>query len=516
MNPASKLILGFFATLIVFTLFISPVSAQNTQPLDLKSNHKAPQQGDYSWRLILQHNLPCMAGQGRSWISKADGKPAQPCEYFDQSGAVKVAYQVPGGGALTGLAYATQTLYSPPTSSVEYLANVGENMGLVSPAYAQALLGSSGDGVIRPVLKLWQFSRNLSYLAFIFIFVAIGFMIMFRKKLNAQAVTTVQSALPQLVLGLILLTFSYLIAALIVDLSFVGMNIVVAIFDQAGVNIIEDKARIASDGNLFTLWWGFVGNSAWQTVVTGTRDTATGIVTQFTTSNPGWTSPGNEGVISWIASKSAEGLAGLAGTLIGVLLAAAILIGLLIQMGRLFLSLLTSYITVLLYTIAGPFFILIGSVPGKGGSITGWWKTILGNVLVFPAVFATFLFAGMFLAMPDAEINKALPLFAGMPLALLKAFIGYGIVLGSPQVPGMVKKLVGVQDIGAYGQAAMGGFQAGLAKPTSFISGLTAPLQRERAAYKEAVYRYRYPVGQTPVAPNPLVTFMQPSTKTGK
>src|SRR3989344_4417049 len=119
----------------------------------------------------------------------------------------------------------TMALYTPPTSATLYLANLGESIGL-SPksALAQNVAGS-GAGIIQPVIQLWQVIRNLAYLAFILVFLSVGFMIMFRSKINPQTVISVQAALPGLVIGLILITFSYFIAALIIDLAFVGVQL---------------------------------------------------------------------------------------------------------------------------------------------------------------------------------------------------------------------------------------------------------------------------------------------------
>jgi hypothetical protein len=83
-------------------------------------------------------------------------------------------------------------------------------------------------------------------------------MIMLRQKLNPQTVISVQSALPGLVIGLIMVTFSYFIAALITDSAFFGVQIVAQIFvsvvDSKGVVNFFDPVTLAQKSNIFDLY----------------------------------------------------------------------------------------------------------------------------------------------------------------------------------------------------------------------------------------------------------------------
>ena len=85
------------------------------------------------------------------------------------------------------------------------------NVGITQPVYAQGI----GFSALTPTLQVWKAFRNLSYFLFIIIFIVVGFMIMFRAQINPQTVVTVQAALPKIVVTLIMITFSYAIAVLL-------------------------------------------------------------------------------------------------------------------------------------------------------------------------------------------------------------------------------------------------------------------------------------------------------------
>lgn len=438
------------------------------------------------------------------------------CPAYDANGNLMVYNHVPGGGAIGGISSIMVAMYNnPPTSTQEYLADIGSNLGLVDKAYAEGIggVGGSGDSILQPVLNMWKVFRNIAYLLFILVFMAVGIMIMLRRRLNPQTVISVQAALPGLVIGLVLVTFSYFIAALIIDFSFVGMKVVAFIFEQSGLpNIIQEghvvfstlsPSQLASNGNIFQLWWTFIANkSLIQNIINPLTQyfDVTSTVTGFFDSNV----TGGAGVnIFGIVINPAAIVGGLTGYVtqavgftIGILVAAIIIIALLIQMLRLLWALVSAYITILIFSIMGPLLITIGSIPGRGGTITYWWKTLLGNVLIFPAVFFAFLFAGMFLA--NASTNGAgqftttLPLFAGIQIPVLKAIIGYGIVLGAPAIPGMVKKALGVEDITALQQAAFAGVGAGFNTARAPLERAIRPYKQMREAAQQEIYRKYY------------------------
>lgn len=379
----------------------------------------------------------------------------------------------PEGGPLGLVSNAMIAMYThPPTSTAQYLADLSEGFG-VKRAYAQSVSGS-GANIIQPVKSLWQFTSNVAYLAFIIVFVVIGFMIMFRVRINPQTVISIQSALPGLVIGIILVYFSYFIAALITDLSFLGVQLGAQVFIQSKQpNIYNSKLNselfgsiqdTARDSSAYSLFRGSVENiQSFQTLWKGIWDFTSDFSPDKFIPDVGSSGTIINKVISKVISGIRmgvqilylpfRGLLTAGGTLIVVLILAIVII---IQFLRLFIKLVKAYISILVMTIAGPLFILYASVPGRGGALSVWWKSLLANSLIFPAVFVAFLFGGMVLAVPWP--NTAPPLFGQISTTLLQAILGYAIILGTPAIPDMVKKAFGVGDMGdAIATAAIAG-----------------------------------------------------------
>ncbi|MBI4040137.1 hypothetical protein HY389_02175 [Candidatus Daviesbacteria bacterium] len=445
MSAPRFLLLAGLLTLLIF-LALPKISYAALNPDD----YKAPQNAQYSLMNLI-HGSSCLLGGFSNVTSQANGSPK--CLSYNADGSLQALTYTPDGGALGGLGTLVAEVYAnPPISTREYLADVGSNLGLINKAQAQSVQGS-GSGVLKPVLEIWVITRNIAYLAFILIFIIVGFMIMFRQKLNPQTVVTVQAALPGLVIGLILVTFSYFLSSLLVDLAFIGMQLVASLFPKASAGIL-DPHGLAQYGNVFDMVTNFVLGSGGAAVKAGQlflsppqgADTKELILNIFR-SIPYYTT-----ILPLIAAG---------GILIPTIVSIVVLIALVIQAFRVLWALITAYITILIVVIFAPFIILAASLPGQGGRLSAWWKTLLANILIFPAVFAGFLFAG-FLMSRTGQFGTVLPLFSGLPVDVMGVILGIGVFLSIPAIPGAVKKALGTQDQGAFGKEAMFGVGAGV------------------------------------------------------
>ena len=473
-------VLGYWSIVLLFVFLIhpnivSPVLAQSTTPssTNFAKDYHAPEHAAYTLLNLQTAALPCA-------LIGTPLAPKQKCPEYKENGDLALFDQIPNGGAIGGLNTIMVAMYTnPPVSTGQYLASIKENLGFARPAYAQNIKGS-GNGVIQPVIKLWELARNISYLAFILVFVVVGFMIMFRQKLSQQAVVSVQAALPGLIIGLILVTFSYLISAFIIDLSFVGMALVAVLFSEpfSGLkNIIADPATTATNANVFSLF----GSFTWNGQLFEFMPAAVKLFTSTTAGLGAAFSPSDLINPTGLIGKAAVQVTSAAlGGVVGILVILILLIALFVQMFRLIWKLVSCYIAILVITVTSPFIILISSIPGRSGVLALWWKSLLGNILVFPAVFAAFMFAGVFLTkvrstsfgpFGSGDFQTALPLFAGIPVEVLKLIIGYGIILGTPSVPEMVKKALGVPDIQGIPQSAISGLVAGVGASTPVATG---------------------------------------------
>lgn len=472
---ASLIFLILYTLYFILTPLVHAEGISNCGPEGCtltKENYTAPLHTNYTLDNTASGML-CMLGAGSPY-----GCINRELIKVEKEGAMrqfKYTYTydyVPGGGAIGGLAKIMVAMYqSPPTSTVQYLADIGQNFGFAKPAYAQ--VGGSGAGIIEPVKILWEFTSKLTYVLFIIVFVVVGFMIMFRTKINPQTVISVQAALPGLVIGLILVIFSYFIAALIIDTSFLGIQVIGNIFMEVKgpngiINTFKDIPSLKQNSNALELF--FHSFRLWDNFTELFR----GIGGTLLSVGSGALSAPVLILLAIFALPAAiVGLSGLITTgAISLLIPLILIIALVIQFIRLLIKLIFSYIALLVITIFGPFIILFSSIPGRGGALGVWWKTLLGNALVFPAVFAAFLFAGFILGTSTETWKGAPPLFGGLPTELLRLIIAYGIILGTPAIPDMVKKALGVPDLKGIPEAAMAGAAAGFGVGRSRVANI--------------------------------------------
>ena len=139
-------------------------------------------------------------------------------------------------GFLAGSIVQIYTL--PPASGIYSINQTLAKFDIAAPANAQ---GGFGYTSLTPVSVLWQASRNMAYVLMVVLLVASGFMIMFRVKINPQTAVTLQLMIPKIIITLLLVTFSYAISGLVIDLVYVVISFVIAIFATTigGVQIVN-------------------------------------------------------------------------------------------------------------------------------------------------------------------------------------------------------------------------------------------------------------------------------------
>ena len=122
--------------------------------------------------------------------------------------------------------------------------------------------------------QLWEASRNITYYLIIIPAVALGFAVMFRMQINPQTQITLMRIIPRLLIVILLITFSYPIAALmgqlaepIADigiglLSFFSSSLTAGTFSWATLNMLILSAVFGTltflTGGLFALILGII------------------------------------------------------------------------------------------------------------------------------------------------------------------------------------------------------------------------------------------------------------------
>lgn len=340
-------------------------------------------------------------------------------------------------GAVDKLGETIAGIYAvPPASGVYYASTIFERLSPVKPAYAQE--AGTGFRVLGPFLAFWKAVRNMVYVLFALGAVILGVMIMLRTKISPQAVMTVQAALPRLVVGLIIVTFSYAIVGFLIDLTYVGIGAFMWALNGAGL-----KAYNAED------YFKTYANAGFQETV-GTvfgRGLSSGWDIFTGTISADWASIGVGAGLAGILGAAALSITGVAPAVgAGLTL---VLLGLVITiiffLIRILFALAKAYLMLLIYLILGPLFILWATLSGSG-IWSGWLRGVLANLLVFPAVGFVIFFAGVLIQQLMNVGNDIWgPPYLGRHGILIQGIIGFGSIILIPQIPDIINQLLGIR-----------------------------------------------------------------------
>lgn len=417
--------------------------------------------------------------------------PKQACLGVDQeSGKIGFVQGNGGGGAIGVVGNMITMLYTPPLHTKDYFQNLAANFGLAKKAYAQ----TTGFTSLKPLMGLWTAFRNIVYLIFVLVFILIGLLVMLRVKIDPRTVMTIQNQIPKLIIGIVLVTFSFAIAGFLIDVMWVFIYLVYAVISGAqvpGVDVsnlnpafMQGKTALDAVGGLGS--------------VAGIANTAAGSVTKIVgdflginqkptaifdpinfITQPLFT---KYTVIDWIidalsaiAANQAITRAGTAlnfttpilgdvgnlfkgATAVGAGYAAftategalrvglpwlitwlIIILAVLFALFRLWFTLLVAYVFILVDIVLAPFWILAGLFPGSSSiSFTGWLRDLGANLIAFPATIAMFLMAKVFMdAFSSTQTgNQFVPPLIGNPGAqeAISSLIGLGFILLTPDV----------------------------------------------------------------------------------
>ena len=343
------------------------------------------------------------------------------------AGPVNDKVDVGEPGLITGLGTSIASLYKhPPASTGEYLADVGQSFGLANPAYAQG----TGFKSFTSILPMWKAARNVAYVFFILAFLVSGFAIMFRIKISPQAVVSIQNALPKMIIAMILVTFSYAIAGLLIDLSYVLLYLAVLAFGQTGwIDITREQAKLTN----LNFWggWGLIYGGS-------TKAIWAGVAGMFDSAFSG--GPVIGGMLSGIVSA----VLGVVGTLVFLIVA-------LVLMFKLFFTLLTCYVQIIMQIVIGPILIAFGALPSSKDSFQKWLTNLTGNIMVFPATAFVMMVGNIMTSKLNAGGVWRPPLF-GDRHDLVIPMMSFGILMLVTKVPEMVKSAFKIKDAG-YGNA---------------------------------------------------------------
>jgi len=304
-------------------------------------------------------------------------------------------------GFLGGMIAATFTLPSQIHSG-QYFAYLGDHFGFAHKAYAQkAGVGFAG---ISPFLNIWAASRNIVYLLFVIIFVIVGIGIMLRIKIDPRTVMTIENQLPKIIIGLILVSFSFAIAGFFIDIMWVLTFMVINLLATVDPNINAGSATLGLVGHpldfFSQIWTGGIWNFAGQGYLA-----ISGIVHNiFTPQNYSnlqiaTNSTNNQSCPALDFGCYAQGILGLIVQglfllpIVFLLIYLIFLIAIIVILFRVWWMLIKAYAFILLDIILAPFWIIMGAFPESTLGFGGWARHISANLLTFPFVVTLFLLA---------------------------------------------------------------------------------------------------------------------------
>lgn len=400
---------------------------------------------------------------------------------------------------------------NPPASGIMWAYDGFQNAGLIPKTYAA---GGIGFASISAFSKIWVAFRNLTYLIMVVVIIIIGFMIMFRMKLNPQTVISIENALPKIIVTMLLINFSYAIVGFAIDamylLTILGIQI---LGTAAGIPDIQATQSSIVTSNIFAAGNGFDNIGTYVQGIYGIvgmldislQGAIYAIITLIAIFGVARLSKTVGDFISDLLGEFTAGLSAIldikvlfgkiVGALIGLLVFGLLMLiipffvflliavlGLLFLMFRIMFLLLSALIQVILNLIFAPLFIIFGAIPGLS-SISGfgsWFRKIVGNLAVFPIVvlllYMTQIITKMYNPTPVPHpVNYVSgvfmpPLLSGFNANVLSIIINAVLLMSIPDLAKAIRQLIvgkeGLQipaspaalfgSVGAVGGSAMG------------------------------------------------------------
>jgi hypothetical protein len=292
-------------------------------------------------------------------------------------------------------------------------------------------------------------------------------------KLNPQTVISVENALPKIIVALLLITFSYAIVGFLIDFMYLfiilGTEIIVS-----GLNIKSPTFQTTNIlnfdvfGMIFSFdFWGIYLKAIGGIYVLHYLITLgltliilailailflrsvgplinlfTGLLGNFSIS---------AGLIIGGEVKVGNILGAVIGVLVSLLLSSAtialsilafIIFSFVFLAFRISFTLLSSLINIILYTVFAPIYLLLEAVPGQS-AFSNWFRTILGNLLIFPiTIFLILIAYGVSSMYASSSPAFTLPLLEGINSNALAPLMAATFLFMVPDLAKAIKQLI--------------------------------------------------------------------------
>lgn len=399
-----------------------------------------------------------------------------------------------------------------------------------------------GYNLLKPVQQIWNALRDVAYGFLILIVFFISIMILFRRELNGGDTVTLLNSLPSLVMSMILITFSYAISGLFLDIIPIGSNFVQYVLmgnpGSPGYNSVWNSNLIRTNSNL-VFYTGDIGagQSQASTILNGLKekygkdidvldpdvvapgrqavqidDEYMSIWQIWGTANPSIFTAlrqdgsnfnlvpdggilNNSGIIQNVASSFGQlvgrndGGAGsdMIHSAAGILIDLVFSFAALVATFRLFMELLRAYLTLILMPAVSPIIFLFAGIPSLTSNMIGMFvRSMLSSALSFVAVYAVFLIV-IILSYENFVHNSTFipPLLGYTEQAnfnvgggIIKSLAAYGVFLMTPIIPKKIQETLQAGGDSAFGEAISQGTQQGLGYAMMLGNAITTQVKK--------------------------------------
>ena len=404
-------------------------------------------------------------------------------------------------------------LVNPPASGVYWTMHQLEKANLVPQTYAAQGIGFTK---MQPFASIWLAFRNIAFTLMVLGIVTIGFMVMFRLRINPQVSITLENSLPRIFVSMLLVTFSFAIAGFMIDIMYfimlTGISVIARADPSGSISPQIEHVRYlnARGGELIDGMWN-VNNIPWifglvqfYKVGEAIFDVLPAILgSSIRVISAAIMSIGGTSLLVGVVGESIlrmfNGL-GFLGTTLGqfpegagklllypalfiigllfaftwgggLIMALIMFLTLLILFMRMYVILFQAYIKILLYVIFAPMYILLNIIPGNN-AFSAWLRGLAGELSVYPVTVFVMLVGKLIYKVVTSSTSGSIwtpPFVSGIAPEPFGIIISFVLLFQVPDIVKFVRMKIngGRQSpinfgLGTlFGAAAVGGGVAG-------------------------------------------------------
>jgi hypothetical protein len=234
------------------------------------------------------------------------------------------------------------------------------------------------------ISDLWETVRTVAYIVFVVILLIAGFMIIFRHKIGGQMAVTIFNSLPNVVLGLIMATFSFAIVGIMIDIGAILVAVVASVLSPSGQSLVSVNQPFA----LFGVFFGHNSSIFAEAMLSS--------VASFDIAN----------LVGFGLGLLALFIVPIIGGLVLLLLTILVVVMIGYASIKVYITLLKAYLGLILDTLLSPLIWAFASLPGNQNFGWDWVRRVGKNILTFPLVF---FFVNLGIYVLSTNINIGFP-----------------------------------------------------------------------------------------------------------